>query len=94
VSIAYCSTVIVGETVSEVENFSNLELEKKTAWSRSNKIRFNEEKSKVMLISRMKWKEVKEIKIYLHNKPSEQVTTMKYLGTIIDNKFKFSEHTS
>jgi len=47
-----------------------------------------------MLISRRKWKEVKEIKIYLHNKPLEQVTTMKYLGIIIDNKFKFSEHTS
>jgi hypothetical protein len=85
---------ISGETVSEVENFSNLELSKITAWSKSNKIRFNEEKSKVMLISRRKRKEVKDIKIYLHNKPLEQVTTMKYLGIIIDNKFKFSEHIS
>jgi hypothetical protein len=43
---------IRGETVSEVENFLNLELGKITAWSKSNKITFNEEKSKVMLISR------------------------------------------
>jgi len=57
-------------------------------------IRFNEEKSKVMLISRRKRQEIKEIKIYLHNKPLEQVTTMKYLGIILDNKFKFSEHIS
>jgi len=42
----------------------------------------------------MKRKEVKEIKVYLLNKHLEQVTTMKYLGIIIDNKFKFSEHIS
>ena len=41
-----------------------------------------------MLISRRKRKENKEISIYLNNKPSQQVTT------IIDNKFKFSEHIS
>ena len=80
------------ETVSEVENFSNLELSKITAWSKSNKISCKEEKSKVMLISRRKRKEVKEINVYLHSKLLEQVTTMKYLGIIIDNKFKFSEH--
>jgi hypothetical protein len=55
---------------------------------------FNEEKSKVMLISRRKRKEVKDINMYLNNKPLEQVTTMKYLGIIIDDKFKFSQHIS
>ena len=39
-----------GETVSEVENFLKLELSKITAWSKSNKISNNEEKSKVILI--------------------------------------------
>jgi len=34
------------------------------------------------------------MKVYLLNKPLEQVTTMIYLGTIIDNKFKFGEHIS
>jgi len=85
---------IRGETVIEVENFSNLEMSKIIAWSKSNKISFNEEKSKVMLISRRKRKEVKGIMVYLPNKHLEQVTTMKYLGIIIDNKFKFSEHIS
>ena len=46
------------------------------------------------IISRRKRKEVKDIKIYLHNKPLEQVSTMKYLGIILDKKFKFSEHVS
>ena len=94
-AVAFADDLLVairGETVSEVENFSNLELSKITAWSKSNKISFKEEKSKVMLISRRKLKEVKDIEIYLHNKPLEQVTTMKYLGIIIYNKFKFSEH--
>jgi ATP-dependent Clp protease adapter protein ClpS len=85
---------IRGETVSEVENFSNLELSKIKTWPKSNEISFNEEKSKIMLIWMRKRKEVKEIKVYLHNKLLEQVTTMKYLGVIIDNKFKFSKHTS
>jgi hypothetical protein len=86
--------VIRGETVSEAENFSNLEMSKITAWSNKNKVGFNEEKSKVMLISRKKRNEVKDINIYLNNKLLEQVTTLKYLGIIIDDKFKFSQHIS
>jgi hypothetical protein len=43
-----------------------------------------------MLISR-KRKKTKKIAVYLNNKPLEQVNT-KYLGIIIDKKFKFSEH--
>ena len=80
-----------GETVKESENFSNLEMSKITAWSKRNKFGFNEEKSKAMLISMRKRKEVKDIKTCLNNKPLEQVTTMKYLGTVIDDKFKFSQ---
>jgi hypothetical protein len=67
-------------------------MKKITTWSKNNKISFNEEKSKVMVISRRKRKENKEINIYLNNKPLQQVTTINYLGIIIDNKFKFSEH--
>ena len=47
-----------------------------------------------MLISRRKRKESKEIKVYLNDKPLEQETTMKYLGIVIDSKFKFSENIS
>jgi len=39
---------ITGETVNEIENFSNLELSKITAWSKSDNIIFIEEKCKVM----------------------------------------------
>jgi hypothetical protein len=82
--------VVRGKTACEAENFSNCELSKITAWPKSIKITFNEDKSKVMLI--WKRKETKEVTVYLNNKPLEQVNTMKYLGIIIGNKFKFSEH--
>jgi len=45
-----------GETVSEAENFANIEIKKLTAWSKRNKVYFNEGKSKAILISRRKRK--------------------------------------
>ena len=53
---------------------------------------FNEQKSKVMMISRKKRRENKDVSIYLNNKLLEQVSTIKYLGIIIDNKLNFREH--
>ena len=47
-----------------------------------------------MLVSRRKRKEQKEIKIFLNYKPLEQVNKMKYLGIILDNKFKFTNHVN
>ena len=44
-----------------------------------------------MLISRRR-KERKAIDIYLNNNHLEQVDKIKYLGIIIDSKFKFNEH--
>ena len=83
-----------GESVREAENFANIEMSKINAWSKRNKVGFNEAKSKTMLTSRGKRKEAKVIKIYLNNKRIEQDTTMKYLGIVIDDKFKFSQHIS
>jgi hypothetical protein len=45
------------DSVSAVENYSNGELSKITDCSKCNKIRFNDEKSKFMLVSRRKRKE-------------------------------------
>jgi hypothetical protein len=49
--------VIRGESVRAVQNFLNVELGKIAAWSKNNKVSFNEEKSKVMLMSRRKRKD-------------------------------------
>jgi hypothetical protein len=96
-AVAFADNLILAirnENINAAENISNIEMSKITAWSRNNKINFNEDKSKVMIISRRRRKENKEINIYLNNKPLQQVTTMKYLGIVIDNKFIFNEYIS
>ena len=62
------------ESIVEAENYLNLELRKFSDWAQNNKLKFNEHKSKVMLMSRRKRKEKKEVQLYLNNKIIEQVT--------------------
>jgi hypothetical protein len=81
--------VIKAESIREAEDIANVELSKISAWAVNNKIRFNEHKSKAMLLTRRKRK---EIKIYLNNKPLIQVHSMKYLGIIFCSKLTFREH--
>ena len=60
--------------------------------AQNNKLKFNENKSKVMLTSRRKIRENKEIYIYVNNKTLKQVNSLKYLGIIFDSKLTFREH--
>jgi len=93
--VAYADDLIMatrGESIRAVENYTNVELSKIKGWAKNNKIKFNDTKSKVMLVSRSKRKENKNITVYLNNKPLEQVTQMKYLGIFLDHKFRFHEH--
>ena len=46
-----------GKSVSEIENTAITELTKISKWARNNKVRFNDKKSKVMLMTRRKRKE-------------------------------------
>jgi len=93
--VAYADDVIMAtrsESIRAVENYTNVELSKIKGWAKKNKIKFNDTKSKVMLVSRRKRKENKNITVYLNNKPLEQVTQKKYLGIILNHKFRFNEH--
>jgi hypothetical protein len=83
---------ITAETVPEAENRANIEIRKISNWAKENKITFNKQKSKVMVISRRKRRENEDVSIYLNNKFLEQVKTIKYLGIIIESKLKFREH--
>jgi len=84
-------TAVKAATITELENFTNMEMTKIIRWSKENKLQFNDLKSHVMFISRRR-KERKSIDIYLNNNRLEEVDKMKYLGIIIDSKFKFNEH--
>ena len=96
-TIAFADDLIIltkGDSIVEAENFMNLELIKISDWARNNKIKFNENKSKAMLIPRRKRKERKKIEIYVNNTIIEQVSRIKYLGIIFDNKFTFREQVN
>ena len=89
--VAYADDLIMamrGESIRAAEKYTKVELSKIKGWAKNNKIKFNDTKSKVMLVSRRKPKENKNITVYLNNKPLEQFTQMKYLGIILDHKFK------
>ena len=66
-------------------------MSKISAWAKDNKTRFNDQKSKVMLMTRRK-RERKDIEVYLNHKLFEQVYNMKYLGITIDSKLTYREH--
>ena len=60
--VAFADDVILAvkaETIREAEILINIEMAKITRWAKNNKITFNENKSKVMLITRRKRKETK-----------------------------------
>jgi len=84
--------MVIADSVGEAENVANVELNKITKWARDNKLRFNERKSKVMLLIRRKIKEQVEIAVYLNNKSIPQVNNLKYLGIIFDYKLTINEH--
>jgi len=67
-------------------------MNKVLTWAKNNKLNFNEQKSKAMVISRRKRKENKEISVYMNNKILEQVQTFKYLGIIMDSKLTFRDY--
>ena len=54
--------MIKAESIGEAENIANVELNKITEWVTDNKIRFNEEYSKLMLMTRRNRKEKKKKK--------------------------------
>ena len=56
-------TLTKGESIVEAENYTNFELRKISDWAQKNKLTFNENKSKVMLMFSRKRKEKKEVEI-------------------------------
>jgi hypothetical protein len=73
--------MVRAELIGEAENNANIEMDKIAKWAWDNQINFNEEKSKVMLLTRRKRKEKKKDAVYLNNKVIPQVQKLKYLIT-------------
>ena len=79
-----------GNTLAEAEVFANLDLAKIEKWATENKMQFNENKSKAMLITRKRKNAI--INIYLNNRRLEVVKEMQYLGIYFDSQFIFDNH--
>jgi len=85
IAIAFTDDLIIltrGESVVKAESYMNLEMRKILEWSKNNKLKFNENKSKVMLVPQEKTGK-KEIEIYLNNKILTQVNSIEYLGIFL-----------
>jgi len=68
--VAFADDLIIAtrcESVRAVENYVNIELSKINVRAKNNKTRFNDKKFKVMIVSRRKTKENKNITVYLNN---------------------------
>jgi hypothetical protein len=94
-AVAFADDLILmirADNIREAENIANVEMDKIANLAKNNKTRFNEEKSKVMLMTRQKRKEQKEVAVYMNNKAIPQVQTVKYLGIVFDYKLLFREH--
>ena len=79
-AIALADDLIIvtrGKTVREAENITNIELSKTSLWAKDNKIRFNEQKSQTMLITRRKRREGKGLEMCLNYKPLVQLYRLK-----------------
>jgi hypothetical protein len=86
-AIAYADNLLVAvkaEMVREAQNYASIDISKITKWGKGNKITFNEQKSKAMVITRKKGRENKDVSIYLNNKPLEQFNNIKYLEIIMN----------
>ena len=93
--ISYAANLLIvtkGKTQVEVENYANIETQKFARWARDDKIIVNDQKSKLMILTRRKPKIKWNFKIYLNNKILQQEDTIKYLGRIIDGRFSFNKH--
>jgi hypothetical protein len=68
------------------------DLKKIENWAKENKMYFNENKSKVLLVTKKTSRDNRTLNIYLNSKRLEQVSELKYLGIYFDNRLSFDRH--
>jgi hypothetical protein len=64
-AVAFADDLVImikADSIQQAENITNVKLSKISAWAVNNKIRFNEHKSEVILMTRRKRKERKKLK--------------------------------
>ena len=77
-------TFFNGDSINELSNIINTELNKIVTWLQANKLSLNVSKSNFMLFTNKKVHDCPEIKI--NNEILEHVITTKFLGFQLDHK--------
>ena len=82
------------ESMKQLEKKFNNEVKKLHHWFIANKLTLNMKKTKFMLFSKQQKKKAqsKKFKVNINNYCIKQVTEMKYLGVILDNKLNWHSH--
>ena len=82
------------DNLKSLEKKFNAEVKKLHQWFVSNKLTLNLKKTKFMLFSKKKLKKnnEKKFKININKYSIKQVSEMKYLGVIMDNKLNWHNH--
>jgi len=84
---------VIGESSAEIERKLNVAFNVVEEWMNNNKLKMNAGKTKFMVVRSIR-KELrgKIVVKCLDGSEIEQVELMKYLGVIIDDKLRFSDH--
>jgi len=93
--IAFADDLMVltrGKCTLDAKNYANQDLKKIENWARENKMDFNENKCKVLLVTMKTSRDNRTLNIYVNNKRLEQVSELTYLGIYFDNRFSFDRH--
>ena len=77
---------------SDLKTEVNLELTKVFEWLSSNKLTLNMKKSKFMIITNKKKKDIPNFTVKIDSRPLEECNSYKYLGIHIDNKLTWDTH--
>jgi hypothetical protein len=99
--VTHCTRVIAfadlllltcGKCALDAENYTNQDLMKIENWARENKMKFNENKPKVLLVTTKTSRDNRTLNIYLNNNYLEQVSELKYLVIYFDSRLSFIIH--
>ena len=80
------------ENLQTLVQSMNNEMKHISQWLKANKLTLNSGKTNYMVFHRSRRKSYNNIKLYVDDAIIKEVSTIKYLGVIFDNKLKWTSH--
>ena len=82
------------KSINELFHIANLELNKVFKWFNANKISLNKDKTKYTFFHKAREKDIllKLPSLFINDRKIKQITSIKYLGKLIDEHLTWKEH--